>query len=137
MISDEAVEAAAKALAGARHGLWELTPEPKRRLYMRDARLSLEAASPILLSHERQQTADAHRDAIVNRDTADKMETQLARVNALAADWEARGERDIADSKTFEDEDIAMAFLTEGANKVEAARHLRNALNTNPYRSQT
>jgi hypothetical protein len=30
----------------------------------------LEAAAPILLSHERQQTADAHRDAIVNRDTA-------------------------------------------------------------------
>ena len=50
MIPAEAVEAAAERLAGARHGLWELTPEPKRRLYLRDARLALEAAAPYMLA---------------------------------------------------------------------------------------
>jgi hypothetical protein len=108
-ISDEAVEAAAKCHYEAElYVNWDDVRPSVKRGYLDDARRMLEAAAPHM----------------------------LAGVVALANDWETRGERDIADSKTFEDEGIAMAFLTEGANKVEAARHIRNALNTNPYRSQ-
>lgn len=52
----------------------------------------------------------------------------LAPVLSLAADWEAQGERDIALSKTIEDEHISMELLTEGAAMVENARHIRNAI---------
>jgi hypothetical protein len=69
MISDEAVEAAAKAFI--EHGtLLE----------------ALEAAAPILLSHEREQTRLAHLDAMVNRDTAERLERELE--NAKADAWD-------------------------------------------------
>ncbi len=50
MIPDEAVEAAAKKMAGAAYGVWELVPEAKRRLYMRTARAALEAAAPHMMA---------------------------------------------------------------------------------------
>lgn len=56
----------------------------------------------------------------------------LAGVTALADAWEARGEHDMKVSKTIKDEDIAIAILTDGATKVENARHLRNALRPTP-----
>jgi hypothetical protein len=49
MIPVEAVEAAARKLGGARYGIWELVPEAERRLYLRDAKLALEAAAPYLI----------------------------------------------------------------------------------------
>lgn len=44
---------------------------------------ALEAAYPILLSHEREETRLTHIDAVVNRDTADKLQAKLDRVEAL------------------------------------------------------
>ena len=49
-------------------------------------------------------------------------------VESLAAAWSARGEHDMAYSKTIPDEGIAMALLTNGADMVENARHIRNAI---------
>ncbi len=49
-------------------------------------------------------------------------------VLALAEQWHARGEHDMAYSKTIPDEDIAMALLTNGADMVENARHIRAAI---------
>lgn len=45
-----------------------------------------EAVKPILLSHEREQTRLAHLDAIVNRDTADRLEQELETAKADAWD---------------------------------------------------
>jgi len=52
----------------------------------------------------------------------------LEAVEALAQQWHARGEHDMAFSKTIQDEDIAMELLTHGAGMVENARHIRNAV---------
>lgn len=57
-----------------------------------------------------------------------KRDEALERVERLAIGWHLRGESDMAFSKTLPDEDIAMAILTDGAAKVENARHIRNAL---------
>jgi hypothetical protein len=54
----------------------------------------------------------------------------LAGVIALADIWEERGESDMAFSKTIPDEHIAMDILTSGAQMVENARHIRNAIAT-------
>jgi len=45
---------------------------------------ALEAAAPYLLSHEREQTRLAHIDAMVNRDTADRLQKEL---DSLKAAW--------------------------------------------------
>lgn len=61
----------------------------------------------------------------------DAMTRLLAAIEAvleLADNWQARGEHDMAYSKTIPDEDIAMSLLTSGADMVEDARHIRNAL---------
>lgn len=55
-------------------------------------------------------------------------EEAVARVLTLADLWEREGERDMAYSKTFTDERIAMILLTEGAAMVENARLIRNAV---------
>jgi len=52
----------------------------------------------------------------------------LDAVDKLAEQWHARGEHDMAFSKTIQDEDIAMELLTHGAGMVENARHIRNAV---------
>jgi len=57
-----------------------------------------------------------------------KRDEVIARVEALAEMWHKRGESDMAYSKTIPDEDIAMAILTDGAARVENARHIRNAI---------
>lgn len=44
---------------------------------------ALEAALPILLSHESEQTRLAHLDATVNRDSVDKMQRAVDAVAAL------------------------------------------------------
>jgi hypothetical protein len=75
-------------------------------------RAALEAAAPYMLSHERQQTADAHRDAIVNRDTADRLEREL--LTARADAWDR----------------CAASIVDEHGNKLIPYE------NTNPYRSQ-
>lgn len=69
---------------------------------------------------------DADRDYLL--DLARKQAAALEAVEALAKAWESRGEHDMKFSKSIQDEDIAMALLTEGASKVENARHIRNAL---------
>jgi hypothetical protein len=63
---------------------------------------------------------------------ARKQAAALEAVEALAKAWESRGEHDMKFSKSIPDEDIAMAILTEGASKVENARHIRNALEATP-----
>jgi hypothetical protein len=52
----------------------------------------------------------------------------MAPLVALAEQWNARGEHDMAYSKTVPDEYIAMELLTNGADMVENARHIRNAI---------
>lgn len=103
MIPEAAVEAAAKALFvmfGPRSAtLEDLNTEDKAE-ELAAARVILEAAAPHL----------------------------MAGVKALADAWESRGEYDMAFSKTIPDEDIAMELLTGGAQKVENARHIRNAI---------
>jgi len=89
---------------------------------------ALEAAAPHLLSHEREETRLAHLDAVVNAEAVDRLEAKLDAVGALADEWEARGESDMAGSKQILDGHIAMALLTEGASLVENARHIRNAI---------
>jgi hypothetical protein len=102
-ISDEAVEAS--RVAYLREFNYDENAE-----YI--ARLILEAAAPYMLSHERQQTADAHRDAIVNRDTADRLEREL--LTARADAWDR----------------CAASIVDEHGNKLIPYE------NTNPYRSQ-
>jgi hypothetical protein len=99
MISDEAVQAAARALVEALKGdntgyvdasfHNDTTIDISGFNLPAAVRAILEAAAPILLSHERQQTADAHRDAIVNRDTVDRLERELqaAKANAWAVGY--------------------------------------------------
>jgi hypothetical protein len=45
---------------------------------MRDA---LEAAAPYMISHEREKTRLAHVDAVVNAQTVDRLEKELAEAN--------------------------------------------------------
>jgi hypothetical protein len=52
----------------------------------------------------------------------------IDRVEALAASWEARGEHDMEASKEIKDDYISMEIMGHGADMVENARHLRNAL---------
>jgi hypothetical protein len=103
-ISDEAVEAAADMLVAMRRG--------GERSSLEYGRAVLEAAAPHMLSHERQLTADAHRDAIVNRDTADRLERELEAAKADA--WDR----------------CAASIVDEHGNKLIPYE------NTNPYRSQ-
>jgi dihydropteroate synthase len=104
-ISDEAIEAGAKAYRKV-YGTWA-NPDHV-------AKIILEAAAPILLSHERQQTADAHRDAIVNRDAVDRLERELQTAKADA--WD--------DAYWIGRED-------------EQATRTHGLIRTNPYRSQS
>jgi hypothetical protein len=113
-ISDEAVEAANDAYTEAlvdlrlrEGGGFKVVSQQRRAL-----RAALEAAAPILLSHERQLTADAHRDAIVNRDTADRLERELETAKADA--WDR----------------CAASIVDEHGNRLIPYE------NTNPYRSQ-
>jgi hypothetical protein len=110
-ISDEAVEAAAKVVL-LYIDLQLLEHDPERRIPKEAAREILEAAAPILLSHERKQTADAHRDAIVNRDTVDRLERELQ--NAKAEAWDR----------------CAASIVDEHGNRLIPYE------NTNPCRSQ-
>lgn len=68
MIPDEAVEAAVEAHCEG------------------TMLAALEAAYPILLSHEREQTRLAHIDAVVNARTVDRLERELAEAKADAWD---------------------------------------------------
>jgi hypothetical protein len=101
VISEEAVEAALEVF-------WANEDET----YLIAMERALEAAAPILLSHERQLTADAHRDAIVNRDTADRLERELETAKAEA--WD----------------EAAASIIDEHGNPVQPTNI------ANPYRSQ-
>lgn len=48
---------------------------------------ALEAAYPILLSHEREQTRLAHLDAMVNAATVDTLEKKLVLAEALLRNY--------------------------------------------------
>lgn len=76
--------------------------------------------------------AAAREDVPFLLDLARKQQAALEAVRELAERWNARGEHDMAFSKTIPDEDIAMAILTDGAEKVENARHIRIALEAKP-----
>jgi len=78
VIPDAAVEAAAKALRDAFD--WGVGDFDKQ------ARAALEAALPYMLSHEREETRLAHLDAVVNAQTVDKLEKELAEAKAQAWD---------------------------------------------------
>jgi hypothetical protein len=106
-ISDDAVEAVAKIL------FWQDEKPETMAECKKAARQLLASAAPILLSHERQRTADAHRDAIVNRDTVDRLEQELEAAKADA--W-----------------DVAYWIGRED----EQATRTHGLIRTNPYRSQ-
>jgi hypothetical protein len=114
-ISDEILELAARAAAKAEDASnWDDEPEYYRSGWINRIAPALAAAAPILLSHERQQTADAHRDAIVNRDTADRLERELEAAKADA--WDEA--------------------LTEAAGLYMDRSSADYMKETNPYRSQ-
>lgn len=97
-ITEEAVEAAAKAMA-------ELGESDNGESWWPDfARAALEAAAPHM----------------------------FAGVTALADNWEAQGEYDMAYSKNVTDEDIALQLLQSGAQMVDDARLVRNAIGGKP-----
>jgi hypothetical protein len=52
----------------------------------------------------------------------------IERVEALATAWNARGEHDMKVAKMIKDEYISMEILGHGADMVENARHIRNAI---------
>ena len=128
-IPQAAVDAAAKAHAehgGETH--WEDWEQEVRDEAVADMRAGLEAAYQHLLSHEREETRLAHVDAVVNAQSVDKLQAKLDRAEALAAAWEARGEHDMKVSTSIRDEYIATEILGHGAQMVENARHIRNAI---------
>jgi len=95
-ISDEAVEAATKAVIAALSAMelgWVDTDTPDGvTIDVRDFNLTaaisaaLESAAPILLSHEREETRLAHLDAVVNAQTVDRLEAELEQARIEA--WE-------------------------------------------------
>lgn len=106
-IPEDAIEAAANAISecsGMRFdGFWSRVEdlEPEDREYaLTEARAALEAAAPHM----------------------------FAAIAKLAESWEARGEHDMKVAKTIRDEYIAMEILGHGAQMVENARHVRNAI---------
>lgn len=91
MIPEAAIDAAAKArrdlklnryyatreVASVTHEgnrIFRSAQEPTEEEY---ARAALEAALPILLSHEREETRLAHLDAVVNAATVDELQAKL------------------------------------------------------------
>ena len=84
MIPDAAVEAAARAAFERWHPgrSWEASPE-LQEIFKREAILHLEAAAPLMLSHEREETRLAHLDAVVNAETVSKYESAIDAVNTL------------------------------------------------------
>lgn len=78
MIPGAAVEAAARAHFERSTGLsWCDEPAHMKRAALGDMRAALEAAYPILLSHEREETRLAHVDAVVNAETVGKLQAKL------------------------------------------------------------
>lgn len=75
MIPDEAVEAAAKEMASRSMAIsWDEIAPMVRQIRTKKMRAALEAAAPILLSHEREETRLAHLDAVVNAASVSKYE---------------------------------------------------------------
>jgi len=78
MITDEAIEAAHKA--------WREQAAQDGSIFEYSLRAALEAAAPHMLSHEREETRLAHVDAVVNAQTVDRLEKELAATKARV--WE-------------------------------------------------
>ena len=126
MIPEAAVEAAAVIIVQGDRGACECRrsifdkhdvnpPCSTRRQAIRTARAALEAALPILLSHEREETRLAHVDAVVNAETVDRLEKELAEAKAQA--W------DECESAKYE-------------IRLNASGDAWEAVKDNPYRSQ-
>lgn len=62
------------------------------------------------------------------REDVPKLVAALRAVEAVCAAWTARGEHDMAYSKTIPDENIADVLLTDGADMVERARIISNTI---------
>lgn len=75
---------------------------------------------------DRQPTRSEQAAALVAE--VRRLRNTIARVQALADAWTARGEHDMAYSKTIPDENIADYLLGAGAELVEKARHIHTAL---------
>ena len=71
VISDEAVEAAARALAVQAWRDWEYVPDGLRRAFLRDAKITLEAAAPYMLAEAWEQGRDAEFQRSVMKRQAD------------------------------------------------------------------
>lgn len=82
VIPARAVEAALSAYY-ERGGLTFASAHPDTRAAeLQDMRAALEAAAPHMLSHEREQTRLAHLDAMVNAETANRLQRQLDAIEA-------------------------------------------------------
>jgi hypothetical protein len=62
------------------------------------------------------------------REDVPRLVAALRAVEAVCDAWTARGEHDMAYSKTIPDENIADVLLTDGAEKIESARIIRDAI---------
>jgi len=124
VIPEAAVEAAARAMAYVDplwpDAEWEDVPDRLRDQARGMAGAALEAAAPYI-TEPFVEIPDAAVEVA-------SLKAQLARVNALADAWEARGEHDMAVAKIIKDEHISEEILGSGAQMVENARHIRIAL---------
>jgi len=83
VIPDAAVEEVAAILYDIGEHQNTHTFEAVHAILKEDAARILEAAYPIMLSHEREETRLAHVDAVVNAQTADKIQATVDAVLAL------------------------------------------------------
>lgn len=119
-------------LAAATPGPWRTEPVDDGRFAGVESRVYSLWGSHILLSPTDGESGQAkNADAVFIASAPVTVTRLLAAVDAvedLARVWTAKGEHDMAYSKIIPDEDIAMELLTHGADMVEKARHIRNAL---------
>ena len=125
MIPDAAVEAAKSAVRA--HAHVDLEAE---HLIEGIVHAILEAAAPHMLSHEREEARLAHVDAVVNAETVDRLERELAELRSQL----------VTLAKEFDDAEGGTLAYTATNNGQYAMR--KNAhdqlmyIVDNPYRSQ-
>lgn len=114
-------------LDAATPGPWKAEPYVFGVLEDGRIRVTSSSDSGIYNTAEDVLPADAVFIAAAPTDTA-RLLAAVKAVSDLANEWEQRGEYDMAYSKTIQDEDIAIEILKSGAQMVDDARLIRNAL---------
>lgn len=92
-------------------------------------RKNLEAAkaAAVTIQGDAQDAAFVRAPEAVAEDSA-RLIRALTVVDSIAFGWQARGEHDMEFSKSIQDENIAEALHTDGADMVEKARRIQYAI---------